>query len=170
MAVGPYNGDRKARYRCPQCQKLVSAAQMPLDSRHEMCRKCLLALCKENGTSAPAIRKTADTGIPQRARLKRMGLDEATHVRMYHEQGRRCAICHFEPADRYDLAIDHDHGTGHVRGLLCGNCNTGLGFFKDDVAALGRAAEYLQVDRSDAPKVHVPTQRAPRPRRIRVDW
>lgn len=164
--IGPYNGSASAKYQCPVCKRVVSAGAMDLNRRNPMCRKCLLELCKENGTSAPAIPKTRDSFIPQRNRLTRMGLTDEAHVLLYQAQGRRCAICHFEPADRFDLAIDHDHATGHVRGLLCTPCNQGLGFFKDNVEALGRAAEYLQVDYSAAPKVRRKSNRPPRPRRV----
>ena len=39
--------------------------------------------------------------------------------------------------------IDHDHETGKERGLICGHCNTGLGFFRDNPKALRSAASYL---------------------------
>ena len=39
--------------------------------------------------------------------------------------------------------MDHDHGTGEVRGLLCITCNTGIGSLKDDVTLLQNAIEYL---------------------------
>lgn len=46
-----------------------------------------------------------------------------------------------QPLD--SVAIDHDHVTGNIRGLLCNGCNKGLGLFKDDVNILQKAKEYL---------------------------
>lgn len=54
-----------------------------------------------------------------------------------------CAICGTEPGVRR-LAVDHDHATGEVRGLLCINCNQALGKFKDDIRVMARAIAYVQ--------------------------
>lgn len=53
----------------------------------------------------------------------------------------RCAICGTTP-DK-PLGIDHDHTTGQVRGMLCGLCNLGLGYFKDSSDRLAAAITYL---------------------------
>lgn len=65
---------------------------------------------------------------------------------LYEAQGGKCAICkHEEDTDRYaNLSVDHCHTAGHVRGLLCNNCNRALGMFKDDPTVLDAAAAYLR--------------------------
>lgn len=58
-------------------------------------------------------------------------------------QGGRCAICRRNaPKDR-TWHLDHDHRTGHIRGVLCKTCNTGLGHFQDRVKYLRAAIQYL---------------------------
>jgi recombination endonuclease VII len=60
-------------------------------------------------------------------------------------QGGRCAICATDLATGR-MAIDHCHRTGYIRGLLCRDCNLGLGLFKDNVGHLKRAAKYLDLN------------------------
>lgn len=78
--------------------------------------------------------------------LKQYGLTEADFDRMLEDQQGRCAICRSpDPAYR-NWCVDHDHSSGAVRGLLCRDCNTGLGLFKDNTEFLRQAIAYL--DRS----------------------
>ncbi len=67
------------------------------------------------------------------------------------EQDYKCAICRtygFKMRDDHvtGMCLDHCHTTGNPRGLLCHNCNRGLGLFQDDPELLKKAAEYLQND------------------------
>lgn len=65
---------------------------------------------------------------------------------MLAKQNNCCAICSIVPdKGNRRLAVDHDHLTGKIRGLLCDNCNNGLGRFKDRPDLLQKAASYLTV-------------------------
>jgi hypothetical protein len=61
------------------------------------------------------------------------------------KQNYCCGICEKPRSDfKIDFAVDHCHLTGTIRGLLCGNCNNGLGRFKDNTNIVGKAFLYLQ--------------------------
>lgn len=62
---------------------------------------------------------------------------------MMAAQNYACLICKQPCKSGKLLAVDHDHKTNRVRGLLCMNCNQGLGKFQDDPDLLVAAAEYL---------------------------
>lgn len=56
-----------------------------------------------------------------------------------------CAICRKKPtAGKRAFALDHCHASGNIRGILCQQCNTGLGMFNDNVDLLAAAIEYLE--------------------------
>lgn len=74
---------------------------------------------------------------------RRYGLTEAGYNVLLDQQGGVCAICQKPPREGRPLAIDHDHKTERFRGLLCDDCNRGLGMFHDSPAALVAASVYL---------------------------
>lgn len=76
--------------------------------------------------------------------LRNFGISIDQYDAMLERQGGVCAICRGQQRAGFDLAVDHDHRTGAVRGLLCNWCNTMLARLKEDVAALMRAIEYLE--------------------------
>jgi hypothetical protein len=74
-------------------------------------------------------------------RRRMYGLSPEAFQRLLSESGGRCPIC----VETFDLPhVDHCHQTKKVRGLLCGECNRGLGQFRDDPARCLRAAAYLE--------------------------
>lgn len=92
----------------------------------------------------------------QGLQLKRhygIGFDE--YKQMFESQDGKCAICRGIET-RVDhrtkkvsrLAVDHDHKTGAIRGLLCHSCNNALGSFKDDRDLLRAAVAYLDLHSS----------------------
>lgn len=77
------------------------------------------------------------------------GINLEFYNKMYREQGGRCAnkACDMEfdaTARSKRPHVDHDHKTLKIRGLLCQNCNIGIGCFKDNPSVLVGAAAYLQ--------------------------
>lgn len=65
---------------------------------------------------------------------------------MLIKQNYKCAICGSNKnKNGTRLCVDHDHSTGKVRGLLCHDCNTSLGKFKDSVELLNRAINYINL-------------------------
>ena len=72
---------------------------------------------------------------------RRYGLSLEQFNQMIIAQDGLCAICSNDIAD-YPY-VDHNHVTGNVRKLLCMNCNSGLGQFKDSPELLQKAVDYL---------------------------
>lgn len=79
----------------------------------------------------------------RRYQLARYGLHEDQYEQLGREQQGRCAVCRRKPESGSYLHVDHDHMTGHVRGLLCGSCNRGIGLLADEPKRLRAAAEYV---------------------------
>jgi hypothetical protein len=77
--------------------------------------------------------------------MRNYGLTVDDFNEMARLQSGCCAIC--GSAER-QLVVDHCHESGHVRALLCNNCNTGLGMFGDNVDMLISAVAYLVRDES----------------------
>jgi hypothetical protein len=87
-------------------------------------------------------RAARNAGKRLEGRLRqKYGMTVADFERMKSEQDGICAICGQPLGD--DIAIDHDHGTGKVRGLLHRGCNTGIGLLREDPDVLEGAIAYL---------------------------
>jgi hypothetical protein len=64
---------------------------------------------------------------------------------MFTEQKGKCACCGIRQNElTMRFAVDHDHDTGLIRGLLCGNCNLGIGQLGDNIEGLMKALNYLE--------------------------
>ena len=87
--------------------------------------------------------------LNDRERQRRFGITSQEYVEIFNAQNEVCAICkNPETATRLGkvkaLAVDHDHKNGAIRGLLCSDCNTGIGKLKDDPSVLRSAIRYLE--------------------------
>ena len=117
---------------------------------------------KDPAKKAAQLARTREWNEKNRRRKRELafkhkyGIELVEYERRHAEQEGLCAICR-RPETITDprlegigrgtrrLAVDHDHATGEVRGLLCYNCNTALGLFRDDPEALRAAIAYLEI-------------------------
>ena len=114
-------------YKCRECSK------KQYKKHYDSNGKAVLEKCrawKKNNSS-----KVTDT------RFKRLyGITLKQRDAIAKKQGNLCRGCLKE----VKLVVDHNHTTGHVRGLLCQPCNRGLGLLKDSIEIISRLKEYLE--------------------------
>jgi hypothetical protein len=96
--------------------------------------------CRECRTS----RRKAATASGRSTRVQgTYGLREGEYEALRAAQGGKCAICGWLTGRRARV-VDHDHGSGEVRGLLCNLCNRVIGFYRDRIRLFECFAEYLR--------------------------
>jgi len=133
----------KAGRRQLFCSKIcVRRDRMGATGRHVICVTCKGSVHED----ARMDRDTCSKGCKSTAnRAYRYGLaPDALHEMLRTSNG--CQVC----GTRTRLVVDHDHDTGAVRGLVCPQCNVGLGMFKDTPSLLESAARYLRAGGSNA--------------------
>ena len=103
------------------------------------CKECIKKKRKEYTNSSRG------KFIYRRKHLKNnYGLTVEKFNQMYADQNGRCAICGVSSDVERNLAVDHDHKTGKVRGLLCVFCNTLTGYVEKQPKRIKRVKEYLK--------------------------
>lgn len=145
---------------CPKCGVQKPFDQYPKNKRNKhgigtYCCTCSAEIVREH-------RATPEGQKAHRAASKRWreenrdrhadnhakwlyGIEHGTYADMLAKQNGRCAICGTdEPGNGVRrFHIDHCHSSKKVRGLLCDQCNRGLGIFRDSVKLLSSAIDYL---------------------------
>lgn len=121
-----------------------SANKRNPDGKQYRCKSCASAANKKSH----ALRREWNSGRARKNRLKRLfRLSEAEYGLMLVKCVFSCQICgEREPVPNRNLAVDHNHETGEIRGLLCSCCNRAIGLLRDDPAIIRRAASYVEGD------------------------
>jgi hypothetical protein len=129
---------------CVNCKKEKSLVEFykrnsAKDGFHNSCKTCHSLNSHKNRT-------------PEKARKSSLERDFGITLEDFKEilirQRGVCAICGNPETSTYkgklrNLSVDHNHKTNHLRGLLCDDCNKGLGFFWDNIERLRSAIQYL---------------------------
>jgi len=149
---------KKGLYLCTKCKEEKEWSEFYLRSRvskktglklkYSECRECHK---EQRRIDYPRHRKRE---MDWHLRSK-YGIGKEDYDLMLVEQGGTCKICNKKGHIRkkgsrkgmagtpVPLSVDHNHETGQIRGLLCLNCNTGLGHFKDNIDLIKKAVKYL---------------------------
>lgn len=136
------NREYQRAYRAANLEKLQTRER-------ENARRYRLEHPSKVKEAAARCRQKNKAGLRDRHLRRKYGLSSAEYEQMLVAQSGLCAICR-EPetyVGRHGtpkLAVDHDHQTGVVRGLLCWNCNVTIGKMGDDPKLLRAAADYLE--------------------------
>ena len=137
--------------QCTRCKeaKLWSEFYWQKDGYAQShCKQCLKEATSLSRQLKPNKAKWAE--YQHRSSLRRRyGLEPAQYQALLSAYAGKCWICQSKTGDTYRgktsrLSVDHDHATGHVRGLLCSSCNNGLGRFKHNIDLLEKAIDYLK--------------------------
>jgi hypothetical protein len=122
--------------RCRDCQQEKAEDDFPRNKRSSTGRGIYCKLCHNNRTR----RNRQKNGGASRYHLRaRYGIEPHELAVLIESQHGLCAVCSKTEATQ----VDHDHRTGKVRGILCLNCNAGLGALKDDPKLIWAAIDYL---------------------------
>ena len=122
---------------CPRCSQTLPITDF---GSNRSARDGLTAYCRSCHNIVGRDTKIRLYGSTREYHLRRRyGLTSADVEAMVEAQGGVCAGCGGDPQH-----VDHDHGTGKVRGILCFNCNQALGNVRDDVRVLRRLISYLE--------------------------
>jgi hypothetical protein len=117
---------------CKDCKKTLS-----LD--------CFQPIRKDNRQWFSSYCKECNIIRSQDSYLKRnYGVTLEEKNKMIQDQGNKCGLCGNDFVNKKDTHLDHCHASGKVRKVLCGSCNVGLGYFKDNPELLKKAAEYIE--------------------------
>jgi hypothetical protein len=124
--------------RCPDCLQYKPLDEFP---RNRRTKSGYATYCKPCHNARGTETRTRLYGSSRHYHLKRRyGIGAVDVEELIRQQGGVCPICD-KPGPEH---VDHDHVTGRIRGILCFNCNGGLGQFGDDSQRLYRAALYVE--------------------------
>lgn len=132
--------------KCTQCDtehnrntKLCNKCYHLIPENREKRRKREKIYIKNNKEKVREIRN--------RAQFKYLyGIDKFNFEEIFKKQNYKCKICGITENDLSAVfCLDHNHNNLEIRGILCRSCNSGLGFFKDNVDSLRKAIDYLEV-------------------------
>jgi t-SNARE complex subunit (syntaxin) len=140
------------RYKCKSCTNIhdVEYYQKNKDKIHDrkikyyQKNKEKMVVWQKDYRQQPGYKEKMIERRRRHYLLNDYGITFEQKQEMIKNQNGRCAICCSLLDNKLKTHVDHDHRSGVVRGILCRNCNIGLGLFYDDPYILEKAKVYIQ--------------------------
>lgn len=132
--------------------KIIEYKQCDIHRHYDRTRPKRIRSVEENYKYNSRRKKNAEDN-KNRALKRGYNINLIQYMEMFKKQNGVCKICK-EKEKRIDprtkqprwLAVDHCHLGDHVRGLLCGDCNVGIGLLRESTFILSNAIKYLRDD------------------------
>ena len=134
---------QRGTYRCQSCSLFKDRLDFSSDKSTKYgvcayCKQCYSEKCKKSYRENKIRHKNSSL-------KSRFGITIEQYNVLLLKQNFRCAICLKSKTDNGKaLAVDHNHTTGDIRGLLCNKCNFGIGQFDDNISLLKKTIRYLE--------------------------
>lgn len=117
---------------CPQCKITKSLIEFPTKGK------------RKSGSAVYGFCKVCHTKKQREFKFRSIyNISIEEYDSMFESQNKCCAICK-RPPKNMRLAVDHNHKTGQIRGLICWICNRTLGMFHDDLDRFTVLMKYIQ--------------------------
>src|SRR6266850_2726461 len=129
-------GDGQIVKLCFRCKHLKPIENYSPDTRRTDGKQ---GVCKNCFNISQNERRTPEQNRDNNLKTN-YGIDDTIYKLMYKNQEGKCLICK-QFSER--LSVDHCHNYGHVRGLLCINCNMGIGNLQDNPLNTEMANRYI---------------------------
>ncbi len=146
--------DPQPEKTCTKCKvekplEEFSADHQHRDGKRSHCKECIRKYRAANPEKAREYRRRHPEKYRKRVRLGRhlkcrYGLSLEQRNKLLTRQGGKCAVCGKKFDDKRKPHVDHCHDAGHVRGLLCINCNLAEGYFQRDPRNVRRLLAYME--------------------------
>ena len=144
-----------AEKRCSKCGEVKPVSEF---GKNRSAKEGLQSWCKVCHNEARKQLRQTEAGQAATRKANRKSDWKRQGIQLTHEeydlllqaQGHRCACCGIHQSElKKVLHVDHDHETGKVRGLLCSNCNTGIGKLGDNAKGIRKALAYVEAADAD---------------------
>lgn len=128
--------------KCSRCKEIKPFSGFSRDKQHSSGYKSACKVCAKKDWDIWRLANLEKQREKDRVfhYKRKYGLDEETAISLVKDRTGCCQICkNIKP-----LVVDHCHTTGRVRGFICSNCNSVLGYSRDNINTLQEAINYLK--------------------------